>query len=734
MNKAIGIDLGTTNSVVAFKDVAVKILRNKENEELTRSCVAIFNDKEYVGQAAYNCLLKDPLNTILSIKRLMGTSIKDEMVQEMIKKKYFKCTVTELKGGTQDSVAVVLRGKQYSPEEISAKILRKLKEDAEQRLGDKVTHAVISVPAYFTEKQKNATKLAAQLAGLKVQKILAEPTAAAIAYGVNNIKPGEAKTVMIYDFGGGTFDLSILNIVDGQFLEAGTSGNRWLGGDDIDMKMIDMIYNKVQKDYEINNFKQIIENLPSVKRNRFEGEIRQKTEAAKIQLSSSNKANVSVIGLLEDENGDIIDIDVDITRGEFEKLVKPLVQETLDLTNQLLHELSYDIEMIDSILLVGGSSCMPIVKEMLSQKYGEDKVQSVEKPMLIVAEGAAILANRLDDINEITENKQAIDEISYSTTHNYFIELEREDGSTYLEKIIDKQEALPVNKVDDHFKTTVKNQKIVKIKIFSDVEDGKFEEMIHGFFTIEPDLPARSELVFSIELNINEIFEITAYPKLHHDHKQQIVLGRGKKDSYALNFIAERFEKINSDQYTSSQQEYFYSNMQRVISKINSLGTETPPDSNTWSELGNEVYNIFEEAGEQSAELDEDQFTIMKGTILCSEYSMFIEDEDLSEMSTCLKNIGKRNDLLARQAQIRRLKEIVEEYNLLLSLFMLKIAAENAKESNPADATKLLHMHDEILSLIQTGNPEEAFSILAEAGKLNRIYFSGFSSGIGITR
>ena len=151
----------------------------------------------------------------------MGGAIKDKMVQDMISSHYYKFGITALQGGTDDAVAVILGGKQFTPEQISSEILKKLKADAEERLGDEVTHAVITVPAYFTEKQKNATRVAAQLAGLKVQKLLAEPTAAAIAYGVDNMKTGDSKTVMIYDFGGGTFDLSILNIVDGQYMEAG---------------------------------------------------------------------------------------------------------------------------------------------------------------------------------------------------------------------------------------------------------------------------------------------------------------------------------------------------------------------------------------------------------------------------------------------------------------------------------------------------------------------------------
>jgi molecular chaperone DnaK len=172
----------------------VKIIRNKENEELTRSCIGLRKEEILIGRTAYQLLKTDPINTILSVKRLMGGAIKDKMVQDMIESPYYKFGIAPLKGGTDDAVAVILGGKQLTPEQLSSEILKKLKRDAEEKLGDEVTHAVITVPAYFTEKQKNATRIAAQLAGLKVQKLLAEPTAAAIAYGVDNLNVGDAKT------------------------------------------------------------------------------------------------------------------------------------------------------------------------------------------------------------------------------------------------------------------------------------------------------------------------------------------------------------------------------------------------------------------------------------------------------------------------------------------------------------------------------------------------------------
>ncbi|MCH8903982.1 MAG: Hsp70 family protein [Bacteroidetes bacterium] len=203
MKKAIGIDLGTTNSVVAIKKKDVEILRNKENLELTRSCIGVKNDEILVGKTAYDLFKRDPENTIFSVKRLMGGAITDPMIQKMKNDNdYYRFSITSLEGGTEDALAIILGGKQYTPEELSAIIIKKLKKDAEENMDDELSNIVVTVPAYFTEKQKNATRLAAHYTGVKVSKILAEPTAAAIAYGVDDLEPGEATTVLIYDFGG----------------------------------------------------------------------------------------------------------------------------------------------------------------------------------------------------------------------------------------------------------------------------------------------------------------------------------------------------------------------------------------------------------------------------------------------------------------------------------------------------------------------------------------------------
>lgn len=718
MKKAIGIDLGTSNSVIAFKDTGVKIIRNKENEELTRSCIGLRKDEILIGRTAYQLLKTDPINTILSVKRLMGGAIKDKMVQDMIESPYYKYGITSLKGGTDDAVAVILGGKQYTPEQLSSEILKKLKRDAEEKLGDEITHAVITVPAYFTEKQKNATRIAAQIAGLKVQKLLAEPTAAAIAYGVDNLKAGDAKTVLIYDFGGGTFDLSILNIVDGQYMEAGTGGDRWLGGDDLDRVLQTHILKRMESEYNISDINNLIENLPQKKKYQFEAQFRENVEARKIELSSSTNAQLIMDGF-EDENGEWIDFDLTITREEFEKLAKPFIEKSIELIETLLKEVGYDISMIDNILLVGGTSCIPLVKQMLSQKYGSDKVKVSEKPMLAIAEGAGILSHRLgDEYEPPVDGEIAVAEISYSTNHNYFIELKDD-----YDKIIEKQMPLPCN-VLRNYKTTVNNQKVVKVGIYADVEGGEKEKQTMGFFTIEEDLPIGSDIVLDFTLGIDEVFEVKSYPKTNKAKSKKIVLARGNKDSKTLDFLSSSLEKMLGNNFTEAQREYFLKSAKKEIEQINSLGTDNH-DSEKWDEIGTTIFTSFEQAERVTDSVDEDQLAMLFATILINEYPDLIGTDDTNRMRTLLSQVKNDDDPLQKIQATQKLKEITDEYPILITLFTVKMSSDKAAKQNPSDGHRLLQMHDQIVNHFRNRRKNEAFALLDEAIELRDKYDEG---------
>ena len=718
MKLAIGIDLGTSNSVITFKDTSVKIIRNKENEELTRSCIGLREEEILVGRTAYQLLKTDPINTILSVKRLMGGAIKDKMVQDMIESPYYKFGIAPLKGGTDDAVAVILGGKQYTPEQLSSEILKKLKRDAEEKLGDEVTHAVITVPAYFTEKQKNATRIAAQLAGLKVQKLLAEPTAAAIAYGVDNLKMGDAKTVMIYDFGGGTFDLSILNIVDGQYMEAGTGGDRWLGGDDLDKALQEHILKRIANDYKISNIDGLIENLKQRDKFKFEAKLREEVENIKMQLSSSNTAQLIMDGF-EDENGEWIDLDLSFTREEFEILAKPFIVRSIELIESLLKEVGYDISMIDNILLVGGTSCIPLVKKMLSEKYGNEKIKISEKPMLAVAEGAGILSHRLDDDYEQPDTDYPlIDQISYSTSQNYFIKLEGDD-----DRIIEKQMPLPIEVVKN-YKTTANNQKIVRVEIYAKVEDENKERQTIGFATIDEDLPKGSEITLDITMDIEHIFSIKAYPKSNKAKSKEIVLARGNKDSKTLDLLSNSLEKILGSNFTEAQRDYFFKSAKKEIEQINNIGIDNY-DSEKWTEIGTSIFTSFEQAENVTDSVDEDDLAMMFATILINEYPDLIGSDDSNRMKTLLSQAKIDDDPLQKIQAMQKLKTITDEYSVLITLYTVKISSDNAAKENPSDGHRLLQMHDQIVNHFRNQRKDEAFALLDEAIELRDKYGSG---------
>ncbi|HKI49980.1 MAG TPA: Hsp70 family protein, partial [Desulfobacteria bacterium] len=281
MSRSIGIDLGTTNSVAAIKKVQVEILKNAEGDYLTPSCVTIrkknrlFSKEVFVvGKDALEWMKQSPENTVQAVKRLMGRSISNFEIEKIIEEKRVTYRIGPHTKGTENKLSILLGGKEFSPEEISAEILKKVRLDAEASLGGEVAHAVITVPAYFNDKQKHATRMAAAMAGLKVRRLLPEPTAAAISFGVDNIKGDDAKTVLVFDFGGGTFDLSVLTISGGQFIEQGKGGDMWLGGEDIDRLLADYVLAEVAREYDISDMETFMEAQTSKQRNRFRGELK----------------------------------------------------------------------------------------------------------------------------------------------------------------------------------------------------------------------------------------------------------------------------------------------------------------------------------------------------------------------------------------------------------------------------------------------------------------------------
>lgn len=301
MGNIVGIDLGTTNSVAAFKFAETQVVRDSKDGALVRSVVAFRDNNLIVGQEAYN--QKDPENVIISIKRLMGRGFGDEVVQQQLKNFGYK--ITQSSEGTENSLSVWLGGKEYQPEDISAEILKQVVKNAQtyqENAGQKgkITKAVITIPAYFNDKQRYATENASIRAGLGKPILLPEPTAAAISYG---FKPDsdDVKTILVYDFEGGTFDSSLITASGNQFIESGKAGDLWLGGDDIDEKLMDLVKQRVAKEEGLDSLDSLINKMPHFQKVRFNGDLKIATERAKIELSSKTEAKVAPSTPLLDE-------------------------------------------------------------------------------------------------------------------------------------------------------------------------------------------------------------------------------------------------------------------------------------------------------------------------------------------------------------------------------------------------------------------------------------------------
>lgn len=347
MGKIIGIDLGTTNSCAAVLEAgAPKVIPNPEGGRTTPSVVAFKKGERIVGESAKRQALTNP-NTCSSIKRLMGTSKKVE-----------------------------LEGKKYTPEEISAMILSYIKDYAESYLGEKVDKAVITVPAYFNDAERQATKNAGKIAGLEVERIINEPTAAALSYG---LEKEEGQTILVYDLGGGTFDVSILELGDGVFEVKSTNGNNHLGGDDFDQAIIDYIVEEFEKENDID----LTEDKMAMQR------LKEAAEQAKKNLSGTLSTNISAPFIAKDKDGEPLHVDMTLTRAKFEDLISDLVESTLEPVKKALKDAKMTKKDIDKVILVGGSTRVPLVYETITKELGKEPSREVN-PDEVVAMGAAI--------------------------------------------------------------------------------------------------------------------------------------------------------------------------------------------------------------------------------------------------------------------------------------------------------------------------------------------------------
>lgn len=475
MGKAVGIDLGTTNSVVAVMEGGKPtVIANSEGGRTTPSVVAFTKTGErLVGQLARRQAVLNPENTVYSIKRFMGRRF-DEVATERNMVSY------KVKAAADGSCRVTIQGKDYTPEEISALVLRKLKEDAEKYLGEKITSAVITVPAYFNDSQRQATKNAGQIAGLDVLRIINEPTAAALAYGIDKKK---AETILVFDLGGGTFDVSILEVSEGLFEVKSTAGDTHLGGDDFDRKVVEWLANEFQK----------LEGIDLRKDSQALQRLTEAAEKAKIELSSVSETSISLPFITANATGPK-HLDMKLTRAQFNELTRDLVERCRKPVQQALSDSGLSAKEVDEVVLVGGSTRIPAVQELVkSMTGGKDPNQSVN-PDEVVAVGAAIQAGVL--AGEV-KNVVLLDVTPLS--------LGIETMGGVFTKLVDRNTTIPTHK-SEIFSTAEDNQPGVDVYVFQGERPMARDNKLLGNFRLDGIQPqprgmARIEVNFDIDAN-----------------------------------------------------------------------------------------------------------------------------------------------------------------------------------------------------------------------------------------
>jgi molecular chaperone DnaK len=474
--KVIGIDLGTTNSCVAVMEgQQAKVIENAEGARTTPSMVAFGKDGEVlVGQAAKRQAVTNPENTIFAIKRLIGRRFDDPVVEKD------KALVSyKIVRGDNGDAWVEANGKKYSPSQISGFILQKMKETAERHLGDKVEQAVITVPAYFNDAQRQATKDAGKIAGLEVLRIINEPTAAALAYGLEKRKAGK---IAVYDLGGGTFDISVLDIGDGVFEVKATNGDTFLGGEDFDKKIIDYVADEFQKQQGVDLRKDRL----ALQR------LREAAEKAKIELSSSKETSINLPFITADQAGPK-HLDIKLSRAKFETLVDDLVQRTIGPCMAAIKDAGLEARKIDDVVLVGGMTRMPKVQETVKTFFGKDPHQGVN-PDEVVAIGAAIQAGVLQgDVKDVLLLDVTPLSLGIETLGGVFT------------RLIDRNTTIPAKK-SQVFSTADDNQTAVTIRVFQGEREMAADNKLLGQFELVGIPPAprgvpQIEVTFDIDAN-----------------------------------------------------------------------------------------------------------------------------------------------------------------------------------------------------------------------------------------
>jgi molecular chaperone DnaK len=708
MGSFIGIDLGTTNSVAAFKHATVEIVTAPDNSppdrKLTRSVVTREQSQWIVGQAAYNAASSQ---VIKSIKRLMGRSFSDSVVQTQLQQLTYK--VTQSSQGTSDSLSVWIGNQEYEPEDISTAILQQVIANAQKFQANRpnaessqIEHAVITIPAYFNDKQRHATRTAASRAGLKSVELLAEPTAAAISYGFDPSNSDDVKTILVYDFGGGTFDASVITVAGNQFIELGKAGDLWLGGDDIDEVVIKLIYDRVSQQEEIDDIHVLVQNMAQYQRVRFVADLRAAAEKAKIDLNTQEITKVVISSPLIDEMGMAIFIDVEIKRAELEGQLIPIIDHSIEICRQAIACAEYRPKEIDAVLLVGGSSQIPLVLQRVQAAFDEVKVVVHPEPMYAVAAGAAIVAAGLTE--KVT-----------TVSRDYFIELENNPRF----KLISQGDILPVA-TNYTFKTVADGQKLVHFRFFNHDESHGVDESIGQMWLgLNEYCPKGTEVTVLLTLDEQSAdLRMTATLKQNSSVRVSGSFSRGKADEKIYEQVMQVVSELNQGGFTAKGIERITGDLLGVVHKANQI---IEPST------GKERVDVLEQTETQLRQIQvniSDDHNLAKihhrtFELLLEKCDFLIEAAQKTRIKSLIQDLTTaidKNNLSALQAHNEKAQQ---EYELLPQTAQMVdcviMAMQQAYSANDQSAASLMNTKlSQMLAAMKTDNDYEADRVWRE--------------------